>query len=78
MEDNPNLTDDFFGMLTRYIKYQPDILIKCSSVNDILKLAEIGLPITHIRASIMIILFITRFLNTVYQEPEPNCIKETL
>jgi hypothetical protein len=48
MEDNPELTDDFFGMLTRYIKYQPQIILKCSLLESILKLAEIGLPIKNI------------------------------
>jgi len=29
IEDNPDLTDDFFGMLCRYVKFKPKIILLC-------------------------------------------------
>ena len=70
MNENPHLTDDFFGMITRYLKYQPEILIKCNSIESLLKLAEIGIPVKHIKASCIILCFIYQTIRYIYQSPD--------
>jgi hypothetical protein len=69
MNDNPHLVDDFFGMLTRYIKYAPQILLRCPSIESLLKLAEIGMPVKNTKAAIITYAFISRTISLVF-EPE--------
>lgn len=50
-EANPDLTEDFFGMLQRYGKYTPQLLLASKSLDSILKLTNIGIGVQHHHAA---------------------------
>ena len=72
MNENPHLADDFFGMLTRYLKYQPDIVFKSQALEQLLELAQIGIPIDHIKAGVIILLFCIKIIDIVFENSLPN------
>ena len=46
-EENPELTEDFFGMLLRYGRYTPQLLLMSISWATILDLSLIGIGMQH-------------------------------
>jgi transportin-3 len=50
-EENPDLTEDFFGMLLRYGRYSPQLLLQSKSLGTILQLTEIGIGVKHHHAA---------------------------
>lgn len=42
-EENPYLTEDFFGMMGRFVKYAPHIALNSKTLQIALQLAEIGI-----------------------------------
>jgi hypothetical protein len=42
-EENPYLTEDFFGMMARFLKYAPEIALLSKTLQITLQLAEIGI-----------------------------------
>lgn len=57
-EENPHLTEDFFGLLSRFIKYGSEIALSSSSLAIVLQLAEIGIGIQHIEAGKTVYIFL--------------------
>ena len=42
-DENPDLVEDYFGMLCRYIRYNPEIFLSAQSLELNLKFAELGI-----------------------------------
>lgn len=42
IEDNAGLADDFFGMLSRFVRFMPQIINNCKHFDRLLKLTEIA------------------------------------
>ena len=76
MNDHPDLTMDFFGMITRYLKYTPEIFFKCQSLDSIFKLAEIGIPVSSPNAGEQVTKFVIRIMSEIYQEPDQSYANE--
>lgn len=51
MEDKPDLTEDFFGMLTRYLRYSPRILVNSDTLPLTLEMALLGIGINHLESA---------------------------
>lgn len=47
MEQNPLIAEDFFGLLTRAIRYSPDILLKSPQFVFIIECAKASIGIEH-------------------------------
>lgn len=58
-EDKGDLVDDFFGLLTRYMRFQPDILL---STNNLVKKIKLNLKEKQVQMSI---------IGIGIKEPEP-------
>ena len=44
-DDKPDLVEDYFGMLCRYFRYNPETFLTAESLETNLKFAEIGIGI---------------------------------
>ena len=47
-EENPYLTEDFFGMMGRFLRYSPEISLLSKTLQITLQLAEIGIGFSYI------------------------------
>ncbi len=47
MEQSPLITEDFFGLLTRSVRYSPDILLKSPEFPFIVECAKHAIGIEH-------------------------------
>lgn len=62
-EENPYLTEDFFGMMGRFLKYSPEIALLSKTLQISLQLAEIGIGYSLFILQIIICVFILKNLN---------------
>ena len=49
--NNPEMVEDFFGFLTRFLKHFPGIFFSSSHILEILRAAKIGISIQHKEAA---------------------------
>ncbi|CAD8068177.1 unnamed protein product [Paramecium primaurelia] len=50
-EENPDLTEDLFGMLVRYGRYTPVLLLQSSALQTILQLTLMAIGLEHVSAA---------------------------
>ena len=77
MQDNPFLVDDFFGMITRYIKYKPAVILTCPQVKHLLQLALNGIPIKHIKAAEIVFCFIRKAIELAFEKSYEKKIQKS-
>ena len=74
---NSQLTEDFFGMLFRCVKYQPSFFNSNNSLNLIIRLAIMAIGIQHIEANKSLYLFWEVVIQLI-QNPEHNQTKQVV
>lgn len=51
LQEKPELTEDFFGMVTRYLNYCPKVTLKSQNFENILVLGKLGIGLQQIEAA---------------------------
>lgn len=74
-ENNPNLTEDFFGLLFRLIRLNPNIIIDFDLLEVIVNICITNIGLTHIESSKNIIYFLDKLI-TFYEIPKMKNLDE--
>ena len=70
-EQDPDLTEDFIGMLTRFLKYIPEIFLNSALIPQLLQLVEMAIGIQHKQAAKSVYIFLEE-LYKIFSNDNPK------
>lgn len=69
-EENPYLAEDFFGMMSRFMKYAPQIALLSKTLQISLNLAEIGIGVEHVEVAKTLYMFLENLMKLCREDNE--------